>query len=91
MQKLATVLESMGERRLASPDHRNRRSLRVLAKCGFTQGVWIDIPAAHGEPATSEMVCTFDRTHWFGMPKATVEVPRPDKCRAPEEEPTPGA
>lgn len=58
----------------ASPDHRNQRSLRVLEKCGFTQGVRIDLPAADGEPATSEIVCTLDRAHWFGMPDDAVDV-----------------
>ena len=29
---------------LASPSHRNARSLRVLAKCGFTAGRWIEDP-----------------------------------------------
>ncbi len=51
---------------LASPGHRNHRSRRVLAKCGFTEGRWIDLPAADGEPATTEVVCTLDVRHWFG-------------------------
>ena len=28
----------------AAPDHRNKASLRVLAKVGFTEGVWFDEP-----------------------------------------------
>jgi len=52
----------------ASPDHRNARSLRVLGKCGLTQGLWIDAPAGgiDGDPASTEIVCTLDRFHWFG-------------------------
>ena len=45
----------------ASPDHRNGRSLRALAKCGFGQGLWIDIPAGEDQPAATEIVCTLDR------------------------------
>jgi 8-oxo-dGTP pyrophosphatase MutT (NUDIX family) len=51
---------------LASPDHRNIASLRTLAKCGFTQGLWIDAPTPVGEPPVAEIVCTLDRRHWFG-------------------------
>jgi RimJ/RimL family protein N-acetyltransferase len=32
----------------AAPDHRNAASLRVLAKLGFTEGLWFDEPAARG-------------------------------------------
>jgi len=32
----------------AAPDHRNARSLRVLAKLGATQGMWFDEPQSHG-------------------------------------------
>ena len=32
----------------AAPDHRNARSLRVLAKLGATQGMWFDEPQADG-------------------------------------------
>ncbi|MDQ3307076.1 MAG: GNAT family N-acetyltransferase [Actinomycetota bacterium] len=53
-------------RYLASPDHRNIASLRALAKCGFTQGMWIDAPSRAGAPPTTEIVCTLDRGHWFG-------------------------
>jgi RimJ/RimL family protein N-acetyltransferase len=42
---------------VASPDARNTRSLRVLAKCGFTQGLWIQ-PEAVEYP---EIVCTVPR------------------------------
>lgn len=51
---------------IASPNHRNAASLRVLAKCGFTQGLWIDEPAGpHGHPDT-EIVCTMEVRHYFG-------------------------
>jgi len=33
---------------LAAPDHRNTRSLRVLAKLGATQGMWFDEPQSDG-------------------------------------------
>ncbi|MBV9830712.1 MAG: GNAT family N-acetyltransferase [Marmoricola sp.] len=32
----------------AAPDHRNARSLRVLAKLGATEGLWFDEPASGG-------------------------------------------
>ncbi len=32
----------------AAPDHRNGRSLRVLAKLGATQGLWFDEPTSGG-------------------------------------------
>lgn len=52
---------------LASPDHRNGRSIRMLEKCGFTQGLWIDMAATAGAPPSTEIVCTLDRAHWFGV------------------------
>jgi 8-oxo-dGTP pyrophosphatase MutT (NUDIX family) len=55
---------------IASPDHRNRRSLRVLDACGFTQGLWIDVAAHAGQPPATEIVCTLDRLHWFGPRRA---------------------
>ena len=36
----------------AAPDHRNRASLRVLAKLGLTEGVWFDEPAEGGRVDT---------------------------------------
>ncbi len=51
---------------LASPSHRNLASLRVLAKCGFTQGLWIDDLRRPGEPPDTEIVCTLDVRHWLG-------------------------
>ncbi len=56
---------------LAAPDHRNHRSLRVLAKCGFRQGLWIDVPATPGTRPTTEIVCTLDRERWFGAPSGS--------------------
>jgi aminoglycoside 6'-N-acetyltransferase len=42
----------------AAPDHRNRASLRVLAKVGFAEGVWFDETTDHG---TDTFVgCTLD-------------------------------
>lgn len=43
---------------VASPDVRNKRSIRVLEKCGFTQGLWIQ-PESVQHP---EVVCTAPRT-----------------------------
>jgi RimJ/RimL family protein N-acetyltransferase len=42
---------------VASPDARNARSIRVLEKCGFTQGLWIQ-PESVKYP---EIVCTAPR------------------------------
>ncbi|MBC9224802.1 GNAT family N-acetyltransferase [Aeromicrobium sp. 636] len=42
---------------LAAPDARNHRSLRVLAKCGFTAGLWIQ---PEGAP-WADIVCTARR------------------------------
>ena len=43
----------------AAPDHRNAASLRVLAKVGFTEGVWFDEPQQDGSVATV-VGCTVD-------------------------------
>ncbi len=51
---------------LASPSHRNAVSLRALAKCGFTQGTWIDVPSGPAGESVTEIVCTLDCRHWFG-------------------------
>jgi 8-oxo-dGTP pyrophosphatase MutT (NUDIX family)/RimJ/RimL family protein N-acetyltransferase len=51
---------------LASPSHRNAASLRVLEKCGFKQGLWIDeLVGPQGQPDT-EIVCTLDVRHYLG-------------------------
>ncbi|MFI5428165.1 GNAT family N-acetyltransferase [Aeromicrobium sp. UC242_57] len=54
---------------VASPDVRNARSIRVLEKCGFTQGLWIQ-PESVTHP---EVVCTaprelFERSGQDGQP-----------------------
>lgn len=36
----------------AAPDHRNRPSVRVLERAGFTQGVWFDAPQPDGTVST---------------------------------------
>ncbi len=36
----------------AAPDHRNARSLRVLAKLGATEGIWFDEPQSDGRVDT---------------------------------------
>jgi aminoglycoside 6'-N-acetyltransferase len=51
---------------LASPDHRNAPSLRVLEKCGFSQGLWIDEQESPDGPASTHIVCTLDRARMFG-------------------------
>ena len=43
----------------AAPDHRNVASLRVLAKAGFTEGLWFDEPQENGETHTV-VGCTLD-------------------------------
>lgn len=43
----------------AAPDHRNRASLRMLAKLGFTEGLWFDEPQEDGTVATV-VGCTLD-------------------------------
>lgn len=42
----------------AAPDHRNRASLRVLAKVGFTEGVWFD--ESHHDHTATLIGCTLD-------------------------------
>lgn len=36
----------------AAPDHRNQPSLRMLAKLGFTEGLWFDEPETDGTVST---------------------------------------
>ncbi|MFB9315075.1 GNAT family N-acetyltransferase [Nocardioides plantarum] len=43
----------------AAPDHRNRASLRALAKVGFVEGLWFDEPQADGSVDTV-VGCTLD-------------------------------
>lgn len=42
---------------LASPDHRNVRSIKVLENLGFTQGLWI----THNDMPHPEIVCSAPR------------------------------
>jgi len=43
----------------AAPDHRNRASLRILAKAGFVEGTWFDDPQSDGSVHTV-VGCTLD-------------------------------
>ena len=43
----------------AAPDHRNAASLRMLAKAGFTQGLWFDEPQGDGT-TTTVIGCSLD-------------------------------
>ena len=43
----------------AAPDHRNAASLRMLAKAGFTEGLWFDEPQEDGSVDTV-VGCTLD-------------------------------
>ncbi|MDO9454702.1 GNAT family N-acetyltransferase [Nocardioides sp.] len=43
----------------AAPDHRNRASLRALAKAGYVEGLWFDEPQADGSVDTV-VGCTLD-------------------------------
>jgi aminoglycoside 6'-N-acetyltransferase len=43
----------------AAPDHRNARSLRMLAKAGFVEGLWFDEPQGDGTIDTV-VGCTLD-------------------------------
>jgi RimJ/RimL family protein N-acetyltransferase len=52
---------------VASPDVRNKRSIRVLEKCGFTQGLWI-LPESVQHP---EVVCTAPRSLFESPLRAT--------------------
>ncbi len=42
-----------------APDHRNAASLRMLAKTGFTEGLWFDEPRGRGVVVTV-VGCTLD-------------------------------
>lgn len=56
----------------AAPDHRNSVSRRVLAKLGFTEGLWFDEPTTGGEPATL-VGCSLDVAQVMGDRTATGE------------------
>jgi len=49
----------------AAPDHRNAASLRVLAKAGFTEGLWFDEPQEDGSTRTV-VGCSLDVRHVIG-------------------------
>ncbi|MCX6397238.1 MAG: GNAT family N-acetyltransferase [Propionibacteriales bacterium] len=55
----------------AAPDHRNAGSLRLLAKLGFTQGLWFDEPQADGRPNTV-IGCSLDVAQVMGVNPSTV-------------------
>jgi RimJ/RimL family protein N-acetyltransferase len=50
---------------VAAPDHRNQASLRVLAKLGFTEGVWFDEPGTHA-PVNTLIACSLDVVQVIG-------------------------
>lgn len=49
----------------AAPDHRNIASLRMLAKAGFTEGLWFDEPQEDGSTATV-VGCSLDVARVLG-------------------------
>jgi aminoglycoside 6'-N-acetyltransferase len=49
----------------AAPDHRNAGSLRVLAKLGFSQGLWFDEPQG-GDRVDTVVGCSLDVRRMFG-------------------------
>ena len=49
----------------AAPDHRNAASLRILAKAGFTEGLWFDEPQENGTVDTV-VGCTLDVARVLG-------------------------
>jgi aminoglycoside 6'-N-acetyltransferase len=49
----------------AAPDHRNAASLRILAKAGFTEGLWFDEPLPDGSVDTV-VGCTLDVARVLG-------------------------
>jgi RimJ/RimL family protein N-acetyltransferase len=56
----------------AAPDHRNAASLRVLAKLGFTEGLWFDEPGPHGRVDTV-VGCSLDVAQVIGHREVTEE------------------
>lgn len=54
----------------AAPDHRNAGSLRVLAKLGFTEGVWFDVPGTNGK-ADTVVGCSLDVAQVIGRSGVT--------------------
>lgn len=58
----------------AAPDHRNAPSLRVLAKLGFTQGLWFDEPQPGGGVDTV-IGCSLDVAQVMGINDREVSTP----------------
>lgn len=56
----------------AAPDHRNAASLRLLAKLGFTQGLWFDEPGPYGRVDTV-VGCSLDVAQVIGRCEVTGE------------------
>jgi RimJ/RimL family protein N-acetyltransferase len=56
----------------AAPDHRNAASLRLLAKLGFVEAVWFDVPNARGGVETV-VGCSLDVTKVIGRCQVTEE------------------
>lgn len=54
----------------AAPDHRNKRSLRVLAKLGLTEGLWFDEPTSDGG-ADTVVGCSLDVAQVMGLNLST--------------------
>lgn len=54
----------------AAPDHRNKRSLRVLAKLGLVEGVWFDEPRSDGGVDTV-VGCSLDVAQVMGLNLST--------------------
>ncbi len=57
---------------LASPDHRNQPSLRALAKAGFIDGIWIDVPTEVDGRVTTEVVYTLGVPRIFGTSSGVI-------------------
>jgi aminoglycoside 6'-N-acetyltransferase len=58
----------------AAPDHRNRASLRALAKIGFVEGLWFDEPRSDGGVDTV-VGCTLDLAAVVGPSQIYDKVP----------------
>lgn len=54
----------------AAPDHRNAASLRMLAKLGFTQGLWFDEPQGDGRVDTV-IGCSLNVSQVMGINPST--------------------
>jgi aminoglycoside 6'-N-acetyltransferase len=56
----------------AAPDHRNAASRRLLAKLGFSEGMWFDVPNALGG-ADTVVGCSLDVAKVIGRRRVTEE------------------